>query len=283
MPALASDYLKLLRTSHWLKNAMLLFPPVLSGVILQPGVWAQGIIPLTAFCFASSATYIFNDIMDRDSDRFHPRKKVRAIAAGRISIKSAVIACLVLTVLALALGSKVSGMFFLLLLLYLGIFTAYSLLLKDIPIIDLFCISSGFILRLYAGGEAFGVIISEWLFLSVFLLSIFLSTGKRLGERKSLGEEAAGHRKSLGSYPDGFLDGTMFMTGAAVLVTYTIYVITTNTLVLTVPLCCFGLLRFMFRVQSGGSGDPTESLLNDMPLFVTGILWAIMIFIGIYL
>ena len=118
-----------------------------------------------------------------------------------------------------------STTFLLLLIAYLAIVTAYSLKFKDIPIVDIFCISAGFLLRLQAGGEVFGIQISDWLFLSVFLLAMFLSTGKRLGERNMLGNGAGSHRKSLLAYPDGFLDGIMYMTGSAVLVTYTMYVI----------------------------------------------------------
>ncbi|MDD2337050.1 MAG: decaprenyl-phosphate phosphoribosyltransferase, partial [Geobacteraceae bacterium] len=129
---------------------------------------------------------------------------------------------------------------------------------------------------------AFGVEISAWRFLSVFLRAIFLSTGKRLYEKNALGESAGHHRKSLESYPPGFLDGTMYMTGGAVLVTYTLYVIEHHVLIYTVPLCCFGLLRYIMRVKSGLGGDPTESLIRDVPLFVVGLLWTLMVGWGIY-
>jgi decaprenyl-phosphate phosphoribosyltransferase len=118
--------------------------------------------------------------------------------------------------------------------------------------------------------------------LSVFLLAIFLSTGKRLYEKNALGENAANHRKALESYPPGFLDGTMYMTGGAVLVTYTLYVIEHQVLIYTVPLCCFGLLRYILRVKSGLGGDPTESLVRDVPLLVVGVLWVLMVGWGIY-
>ena len=133
-----------------------------------------------------------------------------------------------------------------------------------------------------AGGAVFGIVISDWLFLSVFLLAVFLATGKRLGEKQSLGADAGGHRKSLLGYPDGFLQGTMYMTGGAVLVTYTQYVIARHGMIYTVPLCCFGLLRFIMRVQSGQGGDPTESLLKDGTLFIVGLLWAVLIGWGVY-
>ena len=149
---------------------------------------------------------------------------------------------------------------------------------------DIFCISACFLLRLEAGGSAFTIVISEWLFLSVFLLALFLSTGKRLSEKTCLGAAAVMHRKSLNAYPEGFLDGVMYMTGAAVLVTYTMYVISRHStlLIYTVPLCSFGLLRYILRIRCGKGGDPTESLLKDVPLLIVGVVWAVMVGWGIY-
>lgn len=274
--------IRLLRPIQWLKNLMLLFPPFLGGQLLRTGLLSYSLVPITSFCLASSSTYILNDIMDRSSDALHPRKKDRPIASGEIVPGVALGLAAVLLVIALWLAQRVSGVFLLLLLAYLVISVAYSLNLKHLPLVDLFCIASGFLLRLEAGGEAFHIQISEWLFLSVFLLAVFLATGKRLGEKSSLGEHAGGHRKSLLSYPDGFLAGAMYMTGGAVLVTYTQYVIVRHAMVYTVPLCCFGLMRFIIRVQSGQGGDPTESLLKDVPLFIVGLLWAVMVGWGLY-
>jgi decaprenyl-phosphate phosphoribosyltransferase len=274
--------LQLLRPVQWLKNLMLFFPPFLGGLLLQPGLARRGAVPVVAFCLASSATYILNDLFDRENDARHPSKRHRPIASGRVAPAAAW--CISLASLAGAcyLGSLISPTFLLIMTAYLVISACYSMKLKEIPLVDLFCIASGFLLRLQAGGEAFHIVISEWLFLSVFLLAVFLATGKRLGEKGSLGEEAGGHRKALLYYPEGFLQGAMYMTGSAVLVTYTQYVILRHVLIYTVPLCCFGLLRFIMRVQAGQGGDPTESLLKDAPLFVVGLLWAIMVGYGIY-
>jgi 4-hydroxybenzoate polyprenyltransferase len=225
---------------------------------------------------------VLNDLLDRKRDAHHPRKKNRPIASGRVTTGAALLLASLLLAAACALAAAVSWLFLALLVAYLVVSCSYSLKLKEYAVLDLFCIASGFLLRLEAGGAAFGIEISEWLFLSVFLLAVFLATGKRLGEKQNLGEKAGGHRKSLLSYPEGFLQGAMYMTGAAVLVTYTQYVIARHAMVYTVPLCCFGLLRFILRVQSGQGGDPTESLLKDLPLFIVGLLWAAMIGWGLY-
>lgn len=276
------SYLKLVRPVQWLKNLMLYFPPFLAGLIFQPGMAKKGILPFASFCLVSSSTYVLNDILDRENDSHHPLKMRRPIPSGAISLSVAYVTGACLLTAALFLAVQLSSAFLVMLLAYLAISVSYSLKLKELPILDLFCISAGFLLRLQAGGEAFGIIISQWLFLCVFLLSLFLSTGKRLCERNILGDSAGEHRKSLVSYPDGFLEGTLYLTGATVLVTYIMYSFTRYPLVYTVPLCTFGLLRYIFRVKTGLGGDPTESLLRDLPLFVTGVLWAVLVGWSVY-
>lgn len=267
-----------------MKNLMLFFPPFLGGTFFSDCLVPQALLPFFAFCTASSATYILNDLFDRENDRHHPEKCTRPIASGHVSTASALIQVAVLLICSILIARSISNVFLLLLSVYFIISIAYSAKLKEIVLVDIFCISAGFILRLQAGGSAFNVLISEWLFLSVFLLSVFLSTGKRLAEKQRLGDVAHYHRKALTAYPKGFLEGTMYMTGGSVLVTYTMYVITRHSslLLYSVPICCFGLLRYILRVQSGKSGDPTESLTRDMPLLIVGVVWVGLVGWGIY-
>lgn len=275
-------YLSILRPLQWLKNMMLFFPPFLGGSIIHAEVIEKGIAPFISFCLASSSSYIFNDILDKDNDSHHPRKKIRAVSSGEISRPIAYLYSAIFLASSLLLANSISRDFFLLLLVYVVISFSYSLKLKQLPIIDIFCISAGFLLRLQAGGVAFGVVISGWLFICVLLLSLFLSTGKRACERSTLGGSAGSHRKSLVKYPEGFLEGIMYMTGAAVLVSYAMYVVSRPVLFYTVPLCCFGLIRYMYRVKMGIGGDPTESIVKDAPLFVTSALWAFIVGWSIY-
>jgi decaprenyl-phosphate phosphoribosyltransferase len=277
-----SAHVRLLRPHQWLKNLLLYFPPFLGGVLFQPGMFQRGMIPFASFCCASSAAYVFNDLRDREKDALHSKKKNRPLASGAVSSRSAGLLILLLLLLSTASALLVSVHFLFFVLLYLLLSLSYSSKLKEFALIDIFCISAGFLLRLEAGGAAFGLEISEWLFLSVFLLALFLSTGKRLHEKSMMGESSGSHRTALDAYPEGFLEGTMYLTGGAVLVTYTMYVINRHSLVYTVPLCCFGLLRFMLRVKSGEGGDPTESLLHDRQLFVVGLAWTLMMGWAIY-
>ena len=142
---------------------------------------------------------------------------------------------------------------------------------------------SGFLLRLFAGGLAFNVQISNWLFLSVFWLALYLVSGKRLGEIKhshALAPDLI--RPVLAKYPPDFLAGCVYISGTASLVTYTMYALEHSMLVYTVPLCCFGLLAFLFRAQSGKGGDPTWALLKDPVIFGVGITWVVFVALSIY-
>ncbi|GAW66666.1 phosphoribose diphosphate:decaprenyl-phosphate phosphoribosyltransferase [Geoanaerobacter pelophilus] len=276
-------YLAILRPTQWLKNLMLFFPPFLGGQLLLPGQFGRGLLPLVSFCLVSSSGYVLNDLLDRDRDRSHPGKNLRPIASGKVSTQGAILLCVLLLAAGLLLASICSNIFLALLLCYFGVTLSYSFALKAYPIVDLFCISAGFLLRLQAGGEVFGIEISPWLFMSVFLLSVFLSTGKRLCEYRLLGDKAVEHRENLAHYPPGYLEGIMYMTGGAVLVTYAMYTtINRTTLVYSVPLCCFGLFRYILRVQSGQSGDPTESLLKDRALLFVGVVWVALVGWSIY-
>lgn len=277
-------FITLLRPVQWLKNLILFFPPFLGGGLLSAVSLSQMLLPFSAFCLASSSAYILNDLLDKDNDRHHPDKRRRPIASGRVTLVSASLLGTVLLLSAFVIAWNISGPFLLYLVSYLILSAGYSTIFKSIVLVDIFCISAGFLLRLQAGGVAFGVLVSEWLFLSVFLLSVFLSTGKRLSEKQSLGDSAKHHRKALVAYPKEFLEGTMYMTGGAVLVTYTMYVISRHSTVLlySVPLSCFGLLRYILRVQSGKGGDPTESLTQDIPLLIVGLAWVVLVGWGVY-
>ena len=254
-------YIKILRPAQWLKNLMLLFPPFLGGTLLKQGMASQAVLPLTAFCLASSATYIFNDIRDADCDALHPQKSRRPIPAGQISKSVAAVFATAVLGAAVVLGSWVSKTFLLLLLAYLAVSTAYSIGLKSQPIVDIFCIAAGFVLRLQAGGAAFGVTISDWLFLSVFLLAIFLSTGKRLCERNTLGDNGGNHRESLHHYPPGLLEGTTRLIariaqGRGVTVTGIPQRATDDTpaFVISPWLLLVILIIFLVLMNSGGGG-----------------------------
>lgn len=276
--------LAILRPKQWTKNLILFFPPFLSGALFSSHcLTGYGIITLISFCSVSSSLYIFNDLIDMERDLLHPVKRLRPLASGALSKSMAVSVAILFLSIGFVLAILTVRPLIPYLLLYCAVTVMYSTWLKHIPVVDLFCISCGFLIRLQAGGAVFRIEISEWLFLSVFFLSLFLSSGKRLSELNLLGADAADHRVSLCGYSGGTLDAMLQITAATVLVTYSMYSLAHPQLVYTVPLCTFGLFRYILRIKGGNSGDPTESLFKDLPLLCVSILWALLVAWSIYL
>lgn len=277
-------FVNILRPKQWIKNMMIFFPPFLSGsLFLSSCVSVIGLLSFFSFCCISSSLYIFNDIIDMERDSLHPVKRLRPLPSKLISKKNASLLSIILAVLGLIVSFFAFKSLILYLLLYGSVTVIYTLWVKNLPVFDLFCISGGFLIRLKAGGVIFNVEISEWLFLSVFFLSLCLSSGKRLAEQNLLGVGSADHRTSLSGYSKGTLDAILLVTAATVLVTYSMYTLIHPRLVYTVPLCTFGLFRYILRVKSGSGGDPTESLFSDVPLLCVSILWAVLVGWSIYL
>lgn len=237
---------------------------------------------LFAFCATASGCYIINDIKDIDADRNHSEKQYRSIAHGDISLASASLFALILLLAAFITAGFVSRWFWLYLAIYLLNSLAYTFFLKHFVILDIFILSFGFLIRVLAGGEAFCIDVSDWLFMTVFLVSLFLATGKRMGELVSMGEDAFRHRKSLAQYTSSFLEGTLWFSASAALVTYGLYTIEVEGgLFYTVPLAAFGLLRYIY-IAKEGRGDPTEALLRDGSIMAVGIIWGLMIGFIVY-
>lgn len=277
-------FINILRPKQWIKNLMIFFPPFLSGSLFMFSCFSViGLLSFFSFCCVSSSLYIINDLIDMERDALHPVKRLRPLPSGLISKKIAGFISIILALLGFIISCFALKSLIMYLILYGVVTITYSLWLKNLPVFDLFCISAGFLIRLKAGGDVFNVEISEWLFLSVFFLSLCLSSGKRLAEQNLLGTGSADHRTSLSGYSKGTLDAILLVTAATVLVTYSMYTLIHPRLVYTVPFCTFGLFRYILIVKSGRGGDPTESLLSDVPLLCVSILWAVLVGWSIYL
>lgn len=272
----------ILRPQQWIKNLLLLFPPFFGGKMLQPTVLSAVFPALLSFSLVASCTYIINDLKDAKADNNHKTKKNRLIARGAISPPLAIMLAAVLYVAAMLIASSVSRGFQLLLILYLAVSFLYTFFLKHAVIADIFFIAFGFLIRVLAGGEAFNVSVTNWLFLTVFMVSLLLAAGKRLGELVSLGDDARLHRKSLTYYSSSFLEGILWFSASSALVTYALYALEQKSgIFYTVPLAAYGLLRYIYIVKEG-NGDPTEAILKDGQIMGVGILWVMMIGIIIY-
>jgi 4-hydroxybenzoate polyprenyltransferase len=166
---------------------------------------------------------------------------------------------------------------------YLAVSLVYSFYLKHVFLVDIFLIASGFIVRLLAGGEAFGVEISSWLFLTMFFVSLFMAAGKRMGEITALREWAATHRVTLLEYSTDFLQNVVWTAAASSLLTYALYTTEGHQgLFYTVPLAAFGMFRYLYSLKKGPEADPTVLLLRDRVLFATFALWASLVALIMY-
>jgi 4-hydroxybenzoate polyprenyltransferase len=229
----------------------------------------------------SSAVYVFNDLRDREADRQHPRKRSRPLASGAVSPTSAGVFAAVLGVLGLALGASVSHAATAILAAYVALNVGYSLGLKHVPILDVFLIAGGFMLRILAGTTGVGIPPSQWLLLCGLMLTVFLGLAKRRAELAALEEGGGSHRPVLDEYTPASLDAMMSISAAGVIVTYSLYTVSpetvrlhgTDQLILTLPFVLYGIFRYVQRLHRGGGGDPAWELIHDPHLIAAGCGW----------
>lgn len=281
-PGAASDVLRstsagaalvrLLRPRQWIKNAFVFAPVVFAGLILDAGALGQAFLAALLFCAAASAVYVLNDLADVEKDRRHRTKRyTRPIASGAVSVRRAqlVMGALSFVLLgSLVVWPVVGGV----IALYLAINVAYSLKLKHIPVVDLFCIATGFVLRVWVGALAVQVPLSSWMLITTLCLALYLAALKRRQELASNGSEG---RAVLGAYSVKLLDRYAEMAAVGSIVFYGLYVVEMRPeLAITIPLVLFGLFRYWFIVESQGGGEsPTDALYLDAPLALTVVGW----------
>lgn len=274
--------LTLCRVNHYNKNFL-----VLAGVLFAPSafgrvVW-QVLLTFALFCVASSAAYIFNDLADIAEDRVHPLKKARPLAAGLVSVATAVRLLLLLVFVALFLAVLCGPKTICLVVLFFLTNGLYTLRLKKVVLLDAFVLAVGYVLRVLAGTWAIGIPPSSWLLLCTLVLSLFLAFGKRRHELMLLEVQATRHRLVLRDYSVPYLDQMMMITATAALIFYCLYTISpetvihhqTRNLVYTVPFVIYGLFRYMFVIYiRKGGGNPAQEVLSDRSLQVCVLLWA---------
>lgn len=285
--------LKLLRPKQWAKGAFVLIGPVYA--LTDPKNHWQSLLPpaliaMASLCLLSSAGYIVNDILDAPRDRLHPRKSKRPVASGAISPALAWIIALVTGLIGAALILFIEGKAHLwvagLALAYLANTNLYSFFLKRIVIADVIGLSLGFVLRVLAGCAAAQVQPSTWLLNCTLFLAMFLSFGKRLGERKTVGVDASAVRGVQAAYTDELLRSAVGVTGVVTLVTYSSYIqakdvlwggaLGINPLWLTMLPATYGMLRCIVLLERGRYDDPTEIVAKDWPTQVAGLAFGAM-------
>ena len=270
-------FIRIIRPHQWVKNLLIIAPPFFGGTLFSSErVMIEMVLAFIAFSLASSAGYIINDIADINTDRLHPKKRLRPLASGEIGIAQALVMIAITAAISMALSLKISPSFALVVALYLALDILYSFYIKHIALLGSFSIALGFVLRITAGGAASGVEISSWLFLTTFLLSLLLAFGKRRQELLSI-KGSQEFRKELSNYTTVFLDTAIAIFSTTAIVTYSLYAVDRGPriFIATVPFVCYGVLRYLYLVQNRGEGDPTEALLSDRALFACVFLWIV--------
>ncbi len=263
-------YTRLLRPKHYFKNFLIFLPLVFSGYLLDPQYFLKSVWAFCAFSLAASAVYVINDVKDKDLDALHPKKKYRPIAAGKVSVAEAWI--LTILLLGVSLAIQVLAGFSLatmgLLGFYILINLLYSFGLKNIPIIDVAILSLGFVLRVFYGGDAIGVVVSKWLYLAILAFSFYLSLGKRRNEIRTTGRET---RKVNKFYNQEFLDKNMYVFLGLTVIYYSLWAIDPSQphhlMFWTVPVVIIIIMAYSLAVEEPGSdGDPVSVLFSNKPL-----------------
>ena len=272
-PAVAA--LVAMRPRQWTKNLLLFAGIVFAAKLGDPSRWAAAVAAFAAYCAASSAAYLVNDVHDVASDRLHPVKRFRPVARGELGRRAALALAGVLLVVALVLASSLGPASLACLVAFVGLQAAYSLALKAFELVDVIAIAGLFVLRAAAGAIAVDVRISEWLLLCTFLLALFVALGKR---RAELGLEGVNARASLSGYSVPLVDQLLSIVAAATIAAYTGYTLAahdTRWLVATIPLVVYGLFRYLLLLHRRGLGEEPEALLvEDLPLLATVAAWA---------
>ena len=280
---LISLLLKSLRPDQWIKNAFVLLPVVFAKQLFHLESFLRGLTAVALFCLLAGATYLINDLVDLKADRAHPTKRDRPLASGALSPRAAKWTAGILIGLSLLWGGLLGGGFLLILVIYLGLQVCYNLKLKEVVILDIFCVSAGFFLRIIGGAVAVHVTISNWLIICTITIAMFLTLGKRRSELTLLGNETAClHRKVFAYYSPHFLDQMIGVVTAITLLSYMLYCISPQTiskfqtkhLIYTFPFVLYGIFRYLYLIYQRDLGDsPSRVLVSDRPLLLSVALW----------
>lgn len=292
--SLFGQVIKISRPIHWIKNFSLFAALIFSGNLYNEHLLIKVVLSFFAFSFATSATYIFNDILDINLDRLHPIKKNRPLASGKLPLSLAVLEIIIFIFLSLYISSQLHTLFFLTIIGYLSLQAAYSLGLKNIHIIDILIIAAGFIIRVYAGAFVIDIHLSVWFLLCVISSALFLASGKRRAELNIL-ESAGTTRKSLLSYKRELLNSYVTMFGNASWMSWALFTFfespqvsipvwivlaelsrTTainKLLMITIPVVIFGIMKYQSLIFQGKSEAPEKLLLTDPSLISSVVLW----------
>jgi 4-hydroxybenzoate polyprenyltransferase len=274
---------RLLRPHQWIKNGFVLAPLVFSRELFFSNSLSVAAMAFVAFCLAASSVYILNDIVDIEADRAHPEKKKRPLASGALSKHAAVVILSFTLTGAILLALPLHPYFQLCLAAYFLLNIAYSLKLKEVVLLDVFIIATGFMLRVLGGAYAIGVQVSSWIILCTMFISLFLGFAKRRGEILLLSRSGQStERKVLSSYTVGFIDQLITISATATVISYALYSVAPRTveifgterLIYTTGFVIFGMFRYLYLIHMKDSTEnPASAVLADKPILLVTLMW----------
>ncbi len=274
-------FLQIMRPTHWIKNILVFAALIFGQKLGDTSAIFAAIGAFFCFCLASSAVYIFNDIIDRGTDSLHPEKRNKPIAAGMLGVNSAMVMSIVCAATALIGAFVLSRNFAIIIVLYIALMILYSLLLKRAMILDCVTISIGFCLRAIAGAVVVEVFISPWLIICTFALCLFLAFSKRRCEISQLGEHSESFRQTLAGYTPELLAHMVNVTSGLAIACFLLYAMDEATvtrfdtvyLVYTTPLVLYCVFRLSALTQQGKFSGPVQLILSDVPFQIGFVLW----------
>ena len=295
-------YLRLIRVHQWIKNIFVFVPLLFSQHLFDLYYFLDALSAFIVFCFASSAIYVINDIVDIEADRAHPVKKNRPLPSGQIPVNRAVITASIILVIVFWLVMYFNNEFILLVIGFVILNVLYSFWLKNIVLLDIFSIAAGFSIRVLAGAFAIQVPISSWLLLTTMFISLFLGVMKRRSELVLVSENfyknsasaergSSQSRKVLTQYSLNFADQMATVAAAGVIICYALYsvaprtisIFQTERLIYTTPFVVFGIFRFMYLEYISGKGENTTRLIaTDLYMILDVIVYIVAIIVIIY-
>lgn len=273
-----------LRPQQWIKNFILFAPLIFSERLFDSGSFSIVSMGFVLFSLSASGIYMMNDLADAERDRMHPVKSRRPIVSGVLSRGVASTTAVVLILAGGIFAFLLSVSFGWFVLAYILLNIAYSYGLKNVVILDVMTVAFGFVLRVLAGAVIVGVPASEWLIICTLLLSLFLGFSKRRHELAMLETKAVDHRNVLGQYSVGFLDQMIGIVTAATVMSYALYTISNETvqkfgtshLYYTIPFVLYGIFRYLYLIhKKDEGGNPTLTIITDIPLIINVVLWII--------
>jgi len=300
-PSVLKSYVQLLRAHHWIKNVLIFVPLFFTRDTFNTPFITAAVLGFFCFSLLASIVYIFNDIRDIEKDRLHVVKCSRPLASGKIPVRNAIIVIVILSFILIALlivskiygtnlwGLKTGG----LLLLYFLLNIGYSLGLKNIPIVDITILASGYLIRVLFGALLINVTVSVWLYFVITMGAYYVGLGKRRNELT--GNEKAGNekenRKTTSFYSHNFLDKNMYMFQSLCVVFYALWSIDSVTVerfhgymfVYTIPLILIILLKYSLNIEANTDGDPISILLSDKILLLLCVIYIILAFCIVHL